>query len=580
MNRRFLALPLIVLALTACADKPPVADAVYLNARIYTANPDLPWAEAMVVRDEKLTYVGDNDTASGYRAMEKIDLDGRLVLPGLIDAHVHPGFIAMYADLLPLPEAEDRESQMRDIARLIADNPDKDLIFAIGWNNEFFGTTGPHRRDLDALESSRPVLIFDITMHSLWANTRALELSGIGEDPVDPWPGVAFFQRDENGDLTGYVTESAAFSLAGSLTEVREQEEQVLREFLSDLKKDGITAVFDAGNFGRDDEVYGAVTRMDERGELPVRYYGSYSIMLPAQYDTAVEELKRMHESYRSENVRVDTLKVFYDGVVETRGAHLLKDYSDMPGHRGASLFGVDNLKQLILDLDRENLHLHIHTIGDQAARSALDAVELAQTELDRQVRSRITLTHLQVVDEADYARFAELGVIAQFTPAWHGHDHGYYYPALGGRADTPYPVQPILEAGAKVSFSSDVYFPSEWHDGSASPFTGIQVGHTRQYREDAPHGPTGLESEKLGIDVLIDGYTRGAAWQLGQEGVQGMLKAGYLADFIVLDTDLFTMPAHTISELEPSAVFIGGQLVQGSLQPRDWHAMLSRRER
>ncbi|MEM8564081.1 MAG: amidohydrolase [Pseudomonadota bacterium] len=526
----------------------------------------MPWAEAMVVSGDKLTYVGDNDVATKYRAREKVDLDGRLVLPGLIDAHVHPGFIAMYAELLPLPEAEDRESQMQDIAKLIADNSDKDLIFAIGWNNEFFGTAGPHRRDLDALESSRPVIIFDITMHSLWANTRALELSGIGDDPVDPWPGVAYFARDETGALTGYITESAAFSLAGRLTEVGEKEEQILEKFLSDLNQDGVTAVFDAGNFGRDDEIYSAVTRMDRRGDLPVRYFGSYSIMLPANYDNAVAELKRMNESYRSENVRIDTLKVFYDGVVETRGAHLLEDYTDMPGHRGASLFGVDNLKQLILDLDRENLHLHIHTIGDQAARSALDAVERAQADLNRPVRSRVTLTHLQVVDKDDYARFAELGVIAQFTPAWHGHDHGYYYPALGGRADTPYPVQPILDAGAKVSFSSDVYFPSEWHDGSASPFTGIQVGHTRQYREDAPHGPTGLESEKLGINVLIDGYTSGAAWQLGQEAIQGMLKPGFLADFIVLDADLFTMPAHTISELEPSAVFIGGEIVQGSL--------------
>lgn len=566
MNRRYLALPCLLLALSACAAQPPEANTVYHNARIYTANPDMPWAEAMVVSGDKLTYVGDNDVATKYRAREKVDLDGRLVLPGLIDAHVHPGFIAMYAELLPLPEAEDRESQMQDIAKLIADNSDKDLIFAIGWNNEFFGTAGPHRRDLDALESSRPVIIFDITMHSLWANTRALELSGIGDDPVDPWPGVAYFARDETGALTGYITESAAFSLAGRLTEVGEKEEQILEKFLSDLNQDGVTAVFDAGNFGRDDEIYSAVTRMDRRGDLPVRYFGSYSIMLPANYDNAVAELKRMNESYRSENVRIDTLKVFYDGVVETRGAHLLEDYTDMPGHRGASLFGADNLKQLILDLDRENLHLHIHTIGDQAARSALDAVERAQAELNRPVRSRVTLTHLQVVDKDDYARFAELGVIAQFTPAWHGHDHGYYYPALGGRADTPYPVQPILDAGAKVSFSSDVYFPSEWHDGSASPFTGIQVGHTRQYREDAPHGPTGLESEKLGINVLIDGYTSGAAWQLGQEAIQGMLKPGFLADFIVLDADLFTMPAHTISELEPSAVFIGGEIVQGSL--------------
>lgn len=170
-------------------------------------------------------------------------------------------------------------------------------------------------------------------------------------------------------------------------------------------------------------------------------------------------------------------------------------------------------------------------------------------------------------MDPAEHERFAELGVIAQFTPAWHGSDGDWYRSALGDRADRPYRVRPLLDAGAVVSFSSDVYFPSEWHDGSANPFTGIQVGHTRQYREDAPDGPrSGTAEEMLELEVMVNGYTRQAAWQLGRESELGSLQPGKLADFIVLDVDLFSIDASRIHQVKPAAVVLGGELLQGAL--------------
>lgn len=371
---------------------------------------------------------------------------------------------------------------------------------------------------------------------------------------------MAYYQRDDDGELTGYITESAATDFGNRIVGMDTEAEGVLLEYLRYLASVGVTSVFDAGNFGADEAVYAAVHRLDRARQLPQRYFGAYTLFLRRDLPGAIDALKALGQRFNSDRVRIDTLKVYLDGVIESRTGHLLRDYNDMPGNRGGSLLSQEELTALLLELDRERLHLHVHTIGDQAVRTALDAVAGARQALGRPLEIRVALTHLQLIDRDDWPRFAALDVIAQFTPAWHGHDLPFYEDALGLRARYTYPVRPLLDSGAVVNFSSDVYFPSEWHDGSASPFTGMQVGHLRQFREDAPDGPrSGPASEQLPLEVLVDGYTRSGAWQLGQEATLGSLEVGKRADFIVLNKDLFTMNASMIHTLVPGLVVIDG---------------------
>lgn len=557
---------LVIMALVALTATPARADTtLWTNARIYTADPQQPWAESLAVRDGLIVAIGSRAAVNATIGRPTIqhDLGGRLVLPGLIDAHAHPGYIAMFNDLLELPEASDREQQLADIATLIESHPDKAVVHAIGWDNRWFGTRGPHRRDLDALEAERPVILWDVTLHNIWVNSPALEAAGIDESVIDPLPGVSYYQRDENGALTGYITETAATAFSNGFRRFDATAEQVLQEYLAYLASVGVTSLFDAGNFGADEAVYAAVSRLDQTGHLPQRYFGAYTLFLRSQLPEAVERLVSLGVRFNSERVQIDTLKIYLDGVVESRTAHLLEDYDDTPGNRGGSLLTKDELVSLMVQLDARGLNLHIHALGDQAVRRSLDAVESARTQLGRVLNSRIALTHLQVVDPADWPRFAELGVIAQFTPAWHGYDDLVYGEALGNRVARSYPAEPILAEGAVVTFSSDVYFPSEWHDGSASPFTGIQVGHRRQYREDTPDGPRSRAvRNKLTREALVDGYTRSAAWQLGQEAAIGTLAVGQRADFLVLDDDLFAMDSARIHTVTPAQVVIDGQTV------------------
>ncbi|MEH6585185.1 MAG: amidohydrolase [Halioglobus sp.] len=543
------------------------ASHVFVGADIFTSDEAAPRASVMAIKDDRIVYVGDSEGVAPFVADSTVtvDLEGKLILPGLVDAHTHPGYLAIYDRLIALPEAENRAEQIEDIKALLADNADDEIIYAIGWDNQFFGTDGPSRKELDALESERPVLIYDYLMHSLWVNTRALEVSGIGADPVDPLPGVSYYKRDANGELTGYITEMAATLFANLFFEMGEAEEVVLAGYINYLSSRGVTSLLDAGNFGLDEKVYSAVKRLDEKGALPMRYHGAYSVFLRDQAETAVEELKRLAAAYNSENLKIDTLKIFFDGVVDTRTAHMLQDYDDTPGNRGGSLFGVDTLTKLILEVDQAGFNLHVHALGDQSSRTVLDAVEAARKQLARPLGITVAITHLQVVDAADFARYAELDVIGQFTPAWHYYEEPYYSEALGERAKHPYPVAELIKAGATVNFSSDVYFPSEWRDDSASPFTGIQIGHTRRDRESGPDDPaSGPEHEQLSRETMVKGYTLGGTIQLGTDSELGSLKAGKKADFIVLDEDLFSMDAAKISEIVPQAVVLNGKLMQG----------------
>jgi predicted amidohydrolase YtcJ len=243
----------------------------------------------------------------------------------------------------------------------------------------------------------------------------------------------------------------------------------------------------------------------------------------------------------------------------------MLQNYDDTPGNRGGSLFGVGTLTKLVVDLDQAGFNLHVHALGDQSSRTVLDAVEAARQQLGRPLGIRVAITHLQVIDPADFSRYADLDVIGQFTPAWHYYDQSFYAEALGERAKHPYPVAELMKEGATVNFSSDVYFPSEWADDSASPFTGIQVGHTRRGRESGPNDPaSGPKSEQLSREAMVTGYTMGGAIQLGTEGALGSLEAGKKADFIVLGDDLFAMDPAGISEIIPEVVVLNGKRVQG----------------
>jgi len=545
------------------------ADAVFLDGNFYTANPRQPWATAVAIQGDRILYVGDEagvaeligpDTAR-YR------LEGKLVLPGLIDAHTHPGMVALSAGNVSVEDAETRPELMQAIAKMVASNPDSPALLGGFWRNELFDERGPQKRDLDRIESSRPVILYDYWGHSVWANSRALEMAGVNRNTPDVIPGLAYYQRDDDGEPSGWITESAASVFVKHFQAVTPEIEQSLLRFLQYLRDLGVTAVWDAGNFGWDDEIYTVISRWDREGVLPLRYHGSYTLFLPDDLPNAVAKLKQMRQTYGSDRVRIDTLKVFLDGVIETRTADMSEDYLDTPGNSGRSLLSQAQLRQLILDLNAEALDMHVHTVGSRAIEMTLNAVEEARKSLSEPLEIRVTLCHLEVMDDADFNRFKDLGVIASFTPHWHGGDAEELTPAIGDKARAMMRAQPLISDGAMFAFSSDITDEAEWKSGGANPYAGMQIGHNKQDIEGGAQAIlTPPRSERLSLDSLVDGYTRNAAFQLRRSDQLGSIEVGKRADLVVLDRNLFEIDRYDIHKARPIAVVMDGRFVHGEL--------------
>ncbi|MBJ89229.1 MAG: amidohydrolase [Woeseia sp.] len=543
---------------------------VYTNAKIYTANKQAPWASALVVKGEKIAHVGDHSSALAYTGpgARVVDLAGKLILPGMVDAHTHPGMVAASHDFLEMEVVQDRAVLMKNVAEMITSNPDREFILGGSWDNGTFGKTGPDKTALDKIESERPVILFDYWGHSVWVNSRALEVAGIDRDTQDIIPGFSFYQRDASGEPSGWVTESASSLFVNNFLSITPTVENELVGFLTYLRSMGVTTLLDAGNFGIDDETYAALSRLDKSGRLPVRYHASFTLFVPQDYETAISQVKALNEKYGSDRLRIDTLKIFHDGVIETRTADMFDDYLDTPGNSGDSLFSEEQLHSLIIKLSKEQINVHVHSVGDKSTNKFLNAVERAHETLGGPPPIRIAICHLETVLDTDFYRFKDLGVIASFTPAWHGNvaDHNVIS-AIGDKALSQMRAQPMIADDAVVTFSSDITTAEGWRNEAANPYYGIQIGHNRQPIEggaNARYAPP--RSERLRLDTLVDGYTINGAYQLGRSHELGSIEVGKQADLVVLNQNLFNVSRYDVHKTKPVAVIMDGKLVHGEL--------------
>lgn len=560
----------VLLGSSAISSAAGPADLVVSHARVYTVDPARPWAEALAIRGGRIVYVGDSAGAEPFIGPRtaRHALAGRLVLPGFVDSHTHPGLVASSGDYFLLPQTLEPKQLLAAVAEQALRNPDLPILVGGYWPIAAFPTSGPRREDLDRIVPDRPVVLFDDSGHSQWLNSRALALMGVDRNTPDVVPDLSSFARDPSGEPTGWAKEMAAIPYLRKMGLRPKLDIEDLQAFLSYLVSKGVTTLFDAGNDDRDDEVYGALARLERQGRLPLRYQGCVHITLPGQLGGAVARLERLRGSYAGARLRFNTIKIHYDGVSEIGTSSVLEAFLSNPASRGNTLVSGDRLRDFMLELDARGIDLHLHSVGDAAVRTALDAVEAAQARLGRPFDSRVTLCHDELLSAPDVPRFGKLGVIANFTPHWNGGYFGGADRTLGrARYDRMYSVKPLLEAGATVTFSSDITDHIEWKTDRADPFLGLQIGHNRQEPaagKDAPLRPP--VSERLSLEALVKGYTRSGAYQLRLEKQLGSIEVGKLADLIVLDENLFEIDRYALHGLSPTAVLFEGRVVFGKL--------------
>ncbi len=552
-------------------------ETLFQGGEVWTGNGAAPAAEAVLVRGRRFAFVGTNADAAkraGPNA-RAVALNGRMLLPGFVDSHTHPGVAGLLATKLQIVGTRTVEDVQAALGAYADAHPDEKVIFGFGFPSALntatnaAGVSGPHRLDLDAVVPDRPVMLLALDAHSAWLNSKALEVAGITRDTPDPVPGVYYYQRDGNGEPTGWLVESGAFwpllPVFGVGTEANFR--AAYAAMLPKLSAMGITTVFDAGIPGDAllRNAMRALAAMAREGALPLRYRASAYLGGPGTTgEELVGTITTLRRQFASDLLDIHTAKIANDGTIEGETAATLTPYAS--GGSGAVLLQAERLGKVLTALRRADLDAHVHAIGDRALRVALDAAAAAREAVSQSDArdARVVVAHAMLAAPEDLARLKPLGVMLQTTPHW-GHDLAgslaLYSRLLGkSRGENVMRLRDLWESAPLTAFGSDhpaTGLPFE----QTAPLYGIEIGHTRR-APGVANGPRLPPSgQRLDLATLLIGYTAAGARQLRLDDV-GIIAAGKRADLAVLSEDIFKTPAHRIHAIEVDMTMMGGRVV------------------
>jgi predicted amidohydrolase YtcJ len=542
----------LCLGLSAMALEAPQADLVVVgNIATMAARPH---AGGMAIAGGRLVFVGGAGSARrllrpGGRLIELEP--GQMVLPGLIDSHVHMLEGGLFRKRCLLYDAKTKARVLEIIAECARSHPDPWLIGS-GWAGTLFDERGPTASELDAVVHDRPAIFYDDDGHSAWVNSLALAAADIKTcKPVPPLKGGRI--ECGEGDKPGGTLREKAVKLVEDHVPPATTEQWLagLQGAQSLLHSFGITMIQDANVTPRMLEIYHQAARS---GLLTMKVVAAQATD-PEKPASQVDELVQLRDRRAFGRFSAGTAKIFLDGALQARTAALLAPYEG-GDDRGILIWAAGALAELASRLDREGFQMHMHVNGDQAVRSGLDALAAVRAA-NGPSDNRHHIAHLPLVAAADIPRFRELGVIANFQPFWMFADEwikeGDAVRSIGrARARQLYPAHSIARTGVRIAAGSD------WPVSKPNPFLAIQAGITRQSPEP-PHGRPWIPSERVSREILLAAYTTVGAYVNHRERDAGSLEAGKAADFIIIDRNVFTIPPHRIGETRVLNTFVDG---------------------
>ncbi len=536
------------------------ADLVFLHGRIHTENPARQIVQALAVQRGRIVAVGTDADVTRWVGPETrtIELAGRVMLPGLIDAHTHPAESAQEMDKCSLGDMPLTLAIIRDkVAACLRRNPGD----AGGWFEVVQvdpSGVALSRAALDQMLADRPLLFSGSDGHTVWVNSVALKAAGITPATKDP-PGGRI-ERDRAGDPTGTLRDNATYlALRHMPAPALSDEAERLDRAFDEMRAIGITAVQDAAVDAHLMSIYKLVY---DHHRLRMRVRGCYHLHdLSAPAGDVIDAAAKFRAAWAidPDYLRADCVKIFADGVIEypTQTAALLAPYLDGAGHsttnRGPSYFTQANLNQIVAAADRAGFTVHVHAIGDRATRSTLDAFAFARSQ-NGVTDNRPQIAHLELVDPADFPRFKTLGVIANLQMEWAERDDymdAATIPYIGAaRARFLYPARSLRDAGAYIVGGSD------WSVSTFDPFVAMEHAITRA----AGKGQKPLLPEQaINLQDMVDAYTIKAAHALKAEATIGSLEAGKRADMVILDRDIFRADPEDVHATKVVATYLDG---------------------
>ena len=567
-----------------------IADSVYRNGFIYTVDAQDSTAQALAVRLGKIVYVGTNDGADRLVGDDTrvIDLQGRMMMPGLVDGHMHllSGGLKLMSCSLHY-EALTVEQFRSRIQACLDDSRDKEpggWLVVQSWfqTNMLPPGTNLTFADLDVLDTKRPILVRSSFGHTTLANSRAMELAKVTSSTPDPENGI--IARDSAGVPTG-LFEDAAQDLFSHLLPRTSQAERLAagKASLEAMNAQGITSILDASADRSDVAVYAELQR---EGNLTVRTHfavlvDSEDARKPDEAVASVLEIAREFDQgpiTAQPTITVRNAKLFMDGVITAPNftGVMLEPYlknqgtEDQPdwvssGNLGpAPYFAADEFATLLLKLAAAGIDPHVHADGDGATRYTLDGFQAMRKQFSGE-QIRASIAHVEIVDPEDFPRFAELDVIPVTSFQWGKPASDTIEGAKDylGPARFKY-IQPqgfLHQAGARIAYGSD------WPVDSLDEWFGLKVGVTRTNAPDAAPHYSGRLSEDPGLSrqTAVQAITMNSSYALHQESATGSLEVGKLADLIVLDRNLFDIPAEEIADIQVLLTVVGGKVVYHS---------------
>ena len=581
---------MVVIPLSACGGSDDsYADMVITNASVYTADEEGTMAEAVAVKDGEIVYVGDADGVSEFTGdtTKVIDLEGGTLMPSMIDSHMHPAMSAtMYLYEISLHTVFDLDSYLLTIAEFIEENPDLEVYVGAGFMRSSFDKVGPRKEMLDEIESEKPIIITSIDGHSMWVNSKALELAGITKSTENPEGGV--IQRDpQTGEPAGLLQESAMQLVADLSPEytIEQYKEAILwlQEWFNSI---GFTTIFDAMVDIDNPEYYGAYQELAEEGELTVRVRGGwhmYPEMGEENYVANIEKGIELSKGFTTPYFQVNAFKFFSDQVVEEQTAYMSEPYlGGEEGWRGIKVWDDDVMADLFTRIDKAGFQLHVHQIGDAAATYTLDAIEKVVAANGAR-DSRHSFAHVQFLNDDDIQRMADLKMNAIIAPYWMAMDDYYwdiYKPVLGEeRANNMYPAQSLFDAGINTAIHSD-FFVTEPDPGwliygaltrtvpqkiADMWYEGMDLTRTTDINypmEEMLIGPLPPHNERITLDEVLRAATYNGAYANFMEGEVGSIEVGKKADIIMFSEDLFELDVEDLANVLPIMTIFDGKIV------------------
>lgn len=531
---------------------------IYKNGSIYTVNPDQPWAEAMVIQDGVIKYVGSDIDAEAFEidGAEVVDLDGKMVMPGFHDVHIHALESGSDNNHFELAiEETDPEQYIADIKQAAKEFPDTEWL--VGYGHDLHTLLEAERNPVEILDeavSDRPVIIMEHTSHSMWVNSKALELAGFDQYTENPIGGVIMRDK-ETGKPNGLLIDNAGdmvmnIAMAPNAQAMQNDYDGLVEYTLPELAKHGITSIADARAYWKRG-YHTTWQKAEQNDELTARVVLGLWAYPEANDKEQLEMLKSLYSNDQDSLLRINQIKLYSDGITSNTTAALHDPYKidllGIDGNKGLNYFSEQRVSTYIAELEEVGFDFHIHGIGERGIHEALNAVEESGSE-----KGRHRITHVEMVNPQDLPRFAELNVTADAQVAGE-FTHPHHWSELSDyvgheKSDNLVPLRSLADADARVTLSSD------WSVSPYSPFIGLQNALTRY-------------PQHLTLSEAIAAYTLDAAYVMRQEEVVGSITVGKEADIIVLSQNLFEISPQNIKQTKVLQTLLAGEEVYRSAQ-------------